>query len=438
MFSDYSQDLLRSGIIEAKAGNREGARRYLDRALYMSSDHEVMAEAWYWLSQLSENPSEKRQDLENCLANNLDHARARRELAILDGKLQPGDVINPDNPPEGLVGARPADAQRLMCPRCGGRMSYSPDGKSLVCEYCRRDQALDAPPARSHNEDFVVAMATRRGQGKPLRDQVVHCQGCGARFILLATQLSFTCAYCGSPHVLRVEGLPDLVAPDRIVPHAFDRPHAADMLHDWIEHLRLELDGAAPQPHGLYLPVWTFSLGGFVEYAGEILPEGGRGTRLGFASPPPITDHYPVMLQVSIAASRKPSAPFVRLIGTFDMQAAQAYAPGFLAAWPAELYDVSMADASLEARGQAYVQVKQDLPARVAPIHLISTSSAGMTVETFTLDLLPVWLAEIIVDERRHMVLVNGQSGNVQSDILSRSARGTARLMGWLADLVGE
>jgi hypothetical protein len=38
---DYSKDLLRSGIIEAKSGNQESARRYLDRAIYMSGSSEL-------------------------------------------------------------------------------------------------------------------------------------------------------------------------------------------------------------------------------------------------------------------------------------------------------------------------------------------------------------------------------------------------------------
>ena len=39
-----------------------------DRATYMSSDHDVMAEAWYWMSQVVDDPAEKRKALENCLS----------------------------------------------------------------------------------------------------------------------------------------------------------------------------------------------------------------------------------------------------------------------------------------------------------------------------------------------------------------------------------
>src|SRR5512143_279415 len=96
MISDYSRDLLRSGIIELKAGNSETARRYMDRALYMASDHDVMAEAWYWMSQLDDDPAQKRRDIENCLAHDLRHARARRVLAILDGRLKPSEIVDRD------------------------------------------------------------------------------------------------------------------------------------------------------------------------------------------------------------------------------------------------------------------------------------------------------------------------------------------------------
>ena len=142
MFGDYGKELLRSGIIEAKAGHREAARRYLDRAVYASQDHDVMAEAWFWMSQVLDEAVEKHKALENCLAHDLQHARARKALAILDGKLKADELINPDQLPPAPEGLRAADAQRFVCPKCGGRMSFAPDGQSLVCEYCARHQAI--------------------------------------------------------------------------------------------------------------------------------------------------------------------------------------------------------------------------------------------------------------------------------------------------------
>src|ERR1041385_6686648 len=114
MFSNYGKDLLRSGIIEAKAGNKESARRYFDRAVYISNDHDVLAEAWFWMSEVLDDKMEKRKALENCLAHDLRHARARRSLAILDGKLKANEVIDPDHLPSVPKDLHTANAERFM------------------------------------------------------------------------------------------------------------------------------------------------------------------------------------------------------------------------------------------------------------------------------------------------------------------------------------
>src|SRR5919109_1965374 len=160
MFGDYGKELLRSGIIDAKAGNKESARRYLDRAVYISNDHDVLAEAWFWMSEVMEDKAEKRKALENCLAHDLQHARGRRALAVLEGKLRANEIIDPDKLPLAPEGLRAANAERFMCPKCGGRMSFAPDGQSLQCEYCSRNQKFSAAqPGSAHEKDFLIAMA---------------------------------------------------------------------------------------------------------------------------------------------------------------------------------------------------------------------------------------------------------------------------------------
>jgi DNA-directed RNA polymerase subunit RPC12/RpoP len=468
MIADYSRDLLRSGIIELKAGNRDTARRYIDRALYMSGDHDVMAEGWYWMSQLIDDPVEKRKALENCLSNDMQHARARRALAILDGKLNPDEIINPDDPasaPEAETDSQVADAQRFMCPKCGGRMHFAPDGQSLVCEYCTRHQALGGSPVNGGNQpeqkDFLLAMATARGHGKPLAEQVFHCQGCGAQFILSPEQLSITCPYCGSPHVVSFEKSPDLLAPDGIIPHAFDAAHAESLLTEWLAKTvapPLRLARPVQPPRAFYLPLWSFEIGGTVDYTGEMVEE----QDMGFGRHQPrlvrVSDTYPVMLsRLPIPASRKLSAPFVHLLPTFDLKTAHTYDPRYLADWPAELYDIPMADASLDARSQGFSIARREMQMRLGSLRLISASSANLTIESFALDLLPIWMTEISVSSSEagsngqakrsaarstgeealvpHLLLINGQTGNIYADITSKPSH-SGHLLPWLSDLI--
>ena len=438
MFSNYDKELLRSGIIDAKAGNRESARRYLDRAVYISNDHDVLAETWFWMSEVLDDKVEKHKALENCLAHDLRHARARRSLAILDGKLKTEEIINPDKLPLAPEGLHAANAERFMCPKCGGRMSFAPDGQSLHCEYCSRNQKFTAQPGTAGEKDFIIAMATARGHGKPLNEQVVHCEGCGCEFILPPDQISSTCVYCGSPHVVNWESDEQLLAPDGIIPHSFDQKRAAIFLSEWVQLHQIKSEKQPEFPRGVYLPLWTFDLGGELDYVGETVDD----SQIQFNSKMPkmirVSNSYPVQVNdTPIPASRKLSAVFLKLIPTFELRGVKPYDPRYLANWPAEVYDISMAEASLDARSQVFKHYKNDLPNLLTPVQFISTSSAKMTVESFRLNLLPVWMTELSFGGREHLVLINGQNGTVASDLPEKKSKSIG-VMEWLKDLIEE
>ena len=445
MFGDYGKDLLKTGIIEAKAGHKDVARRYLDRAVYMSRDHDVMAEAWYWLALVMDDAGEKRKAIENCLAHDLQHARARKMLAILDGKLKEDEIINPDQLPQAPEGLRAADADRFMCPKCGGRMAFAPDGQSLVCDYCTRHQAMGFSPKPAEEKDFITAMATARGHGKPLNEQVFHCEGCGSEFLLPPAQISAKCIYCDSPHVVNWENTGDLLAPDGVLPHKFNQEQATKFLINWVEENKIQPEKKVDLPRGLYLPLWTFDIGGEIDYTGEVYENEDDGNVITLVGSSRqrrvmkrVTDSYPVLVDdLPIPASRKLSAVFLELIPSFELTSVKPYDPRFLADWPAEVYDIPMAEASLDARGQAYAKYKEELPYKLGSMRLVHSSSAKMAVESFKLVLLPVWMTELPFAGREHLVLINGQNGVVASDLPDKKAK-KGGLMDWLGDLLDD
>lgn len=437
MFGDYGKDLLKTGIIEAKTGHKSAARRYLDRAIYSLSDHDALAEAWYWMAQVVDDAKEKRSAIENCLAHNLQHARARKMLAILDGKLKADEVIDPNHLPPAPEGLRAADADRFMCPKCGGRMSFAPDGQSLVCDYCTRGQAVGFAHASADEKDFVTAMATARGHGKPLNEQVFHCEGCGSEFILPPKQISANCLYCDSPHVVSLKNTKDLLAPDAVLPHQFNQKQAIKLLVGWVEGNQINPEKKVELPRGLYLPLWTFDIGGEIEYTG-IKQNNKRslGTGSDDETNFPVQRSHPVLVDdLPVPASRKLSAVFLRLIPTFELDSAKPYDPRYLADWPAEVYDIPMAEASLDARGQAYAKLKDELPAAAAPLRIVSSSSAKMAIESFKLVLVPVWMTELPFGGREHLILINGQNGVIASDLPNKDQI-AGGLMDWLGDLL--
>ena len=439
MQRDYAESLLRSGIIEAKAGEKDTARRYLERAVSTSGDHDLLSEAWFWLSKIADDLTEKRAALENCLSLDLRHSRARRDLAILDGKLDEKEIINPDVLPVPSTDPTQALADRFMCPKCGAKMVFAPDGSGLICEHCTSSYKLGAG-GEAEEQDFLIAMATARGHGAPVAMQIFHCNGCGAEFTLPPDIISINCAYCDSPHVVSLEESRELLQPEGILPQAFNQKQATQLLVDWVESNGIKPQGKVDLPRGVYMPIWTFDIGGGIGYRGDKY-ESEDQFRQRADRVVHIEGEYPIHVDdLPIPASRKIARHIFCLLPTFEMKKTKTYDPRYLSNWAAEVYDVPMADASLDARSRAYTSLKRQLPGEITSLFNLKTSSASLVIESFKLVLIPIWISEIPTNGQKLLVLINGQNGVVQGDPPrdEKKSRNRNGLLDWLGDLLDD
>jgi hypothetical protein len=259
-------------------------------------------------------------------------------------------------------------------------------------------------------------MATARGHRKPVATLVFHCNGCGAEFVLAPGVISTTCAYCDSPHVVRLDQFRELLEPDGILPHALTQKQAIQKLVEWVELYEIQPERKVDIPRPLYIPLWTFDIGGGIDYSGEtvqIETEGFRKVQRVVR----VREQYPLLINdLVIPASRKTAARLACILPTFDLSDVKPYDPRYLANWPAEVNDISMSDASLEARSQVARQTMEQLRPQFSYLENLNLSSAGMTVESFKLVLLPVWITEIHFNGETHSVLINGQNGRIVGD----------------------
>jgi Zn finger protein HypA/HybF involved in hydrogenase expression len=422
MPTEYDNDLLREGIFHYRVKEFDIARNYIERALENSDDMQTRAQANYYLSLLTDDPLQKRKYLEDTLAIDMTHAEARRALAVLDGKLKAKDIVNPDRMPAPDTGTITVQADRFTCPKCGGRMVYAPDGVSLICEYCSRNQRLSTTSS-SGEQDFIVAMADGSGLRSPVAVQTFKCQGCGATFILAPEEISATCAYCGSVHVVALEEKQQMVEPDSILPMAFDQKQATWHLVHWVEGSKITPQEQVQPPRGLYLPTWTFDIIGSMPWNGMVF----RNKR-----EVPVSGTKEINFNdVRILGSKKLANLMVKTLPEFDLSCATKYDARFLAGWMADVYDLPMADASLEARRISVEHLRKMIIQEFGYIQNLGYSSSGIMVSAFKLILVPIWVTEIKAHDRTGRVLINGRTGSVHSEIQARG------LEGWLETMLG-
>ena len=426
--STNARDLLTRGVAAAKANDKQEARFYLEWVLRTKASKEEEQEARFWLSEISDNAAEQRDLITTILAENPNHARARRKLAILDGKLNPADTIDPDRLPAPTAGdPQRTTADRFTCPQCGARMIYSPDGSNLYCEHCTLRQGIGRPVAKNAvpEQDFIVALATAKGHLRPITMHIFQCKGCGVEFTLEAQTLSLTCPYCDSVYVIKTTTSRELIPPHGLIPFTISQEQAQKALRVWFKGLGLERVRVTPL-QGIYVPVWNFSISGSINYYYSQQQEYGR---------PPVRRHNQIVIyeEVRVPAGHKLSEKARRELDEFNLARLVNYDPRYLADWPAESYSVPLADASLVARRESLKGVRKRIEMDIVDDYTdLSISPANIMVDFFNLILLPLWFIHYIVDDKRYEVIVNGQTGDVDGE---RPASGLGK---WLGRLLGN
>jgi DNA-directed RNA polymerase subunit RPC12/RpoP len=328
----------------------------------------------------------------------------------VDGKLDPIAVIDPDRmtvPP--APGTQSADAQRFVCSTCGGRMTYTPDGQSLTCEYCESRQHLGAPTTQVKElpeGDFFLAMATIKGHASPVDFRAFACQGCGASFILPPSQMSLICPYCASTYVIRQAETRQLMAPNALVPFLLDEKKARSTLITWFKTNGFTQLPRVGPGHGYYLPVWSFDLGGTLNIGCEI-HNGDRWI--------PQHEEYPLLSRnVLVLATHRFPDSLGASIQSYNMDELVPFDPRFLANWLAETYQISIGDASLDAREKALAEQKNKVMySYIQPMRNLTLDSSRMQVESYQLLLLPGWITYYMWENKRYEVFINGQNGKV-------------------------
>lgn len=410
--SDTTRDLLVRGIAAAKSGDAKEARFYLEWMLGMDASSEERKEAWFWLSKSASDPKEKRQYLENILVTDLWDGRARRELAILDGKLKEEDIIDPNRLVSTQANQAQGSADRFTCPQCGGRMTFTASGQSLTCEYCDSQQRLTISrvPAQADGADFIVGLATAKGHLKPVTVHSITCQGCGAQLILPARQLSKNCPYCQSSYVLTQQTTLETVAPDAIIPFRVSENQVKLVLRGWFNSQRFEDQPRVSRGSGVYFPVWLFNMGGQITLRYELMVEKDKWEDM--------DDARIVQLQnIRVPAIARFDGEPRKVFQSYDMDALTPFEELYLADWLAETYQIAMSDASLDARQQAYTHEKERIIATLeGRFRDLRFSSAGMQVESYQLILVPMWVTTYQVGGQTFSMVINGYDGQVFAD----------------------
>ncbi|KAA3648642.1 MAG: tetratricopeptide repeat protein [Chloroflexi bacterium] len=408
--AESTRRLLVRGIASAKAGDVDQARHYLEWVLRTENTHAQREDAWFWLSQISEETAEKREYLESVLAANPRHQRAQLSIAVLDGKLAQNAIIDPDHHihPVRSGEVQETTADRFECPNCGSRMVFTPDGQSLTCEYCRSREDEQESIGELAEQSFLLSMATARGHNKAVMMRTFDCDGCGAKFVLTPETISATCPHCESTYAADKTDEAEYIPPEGIIPFQFDRDRTVEILKQWLRQQKVKGRGRIKSVQGIYLPVWTFDIGGLLNWKGHTYSGSSHNTLA-------VSGDKPVFYDDILVPASNPQPPhFDDLLPGYNLKEVIAYDSKYIANWLAETYQIKLSNAALFARQKALAlgrrMVKNSMSGSVQDLTVLSTD---IHVESFKLVLLPIWVCHYEIEGLTYETLVNGQTEDV-------------------------
>ncbi len=423
--SESVRERLVRGIAAARAGRPESieeARYCLEWVTRQEdADADQKADAWLWLSRVLEDPGKKREYLTNVLAVDPGNSSARQDLAILDGRLKAADVIDPNQtvPPVNSPGTVPAaGVYRYVCASCGGRMSFNARQQAPVCNYCGArlsEEALQQRRETVTEQDFAATLPTAKAHRWELpAERTMKCSACGALMALPPSQVSGTCPFCGSAQIVAMQA-GDTIEPTAVLPFRSEAGEAVRSSRSWMTRQRFrpgDLVEHADEPRlrAVYLPFWTFDLGGTMTWRALVARRRGRRTEW----VPRDGVHLVYHDDLLVPASHSLPADLADKVADFKMDAIVPYSLDFLADCAVEIYQVPLDEASLLARQRA-LQAGREYEQKnsLAGEHYrdFIMNSLGMTVDSFKLVLLPFWIGGYSYRGNTFPLAVNGQTG---------------------------
>lgn len=405
----------RAGCDLQEAGQVQAALNAFMRAVQHDPK---LVNAHLRIARLTDNDAVRRRHLLAVLEIEPNNVDARRGLALSEGSLTPEEAAELYNVAEvkRAAGDVAASSEILLCPVCKGHMTLDEPSGRVQCRFCGYIQAFGKQAAG--REDLQTALAAQRASTRWIvGGRLLHCNACAAEWTLAPNILSTECHFCGSTHVIQADTVKSFRQPDGIVPFALTEQQARDRILMALERRAEKLKNIwdsnrvrGGTMRGVYLPFWVFTDAqpqNIQSYVHVVLtkrepkPDAERDL---------IQDRH-AAFDVAICAVKSPPEALTNKLGIYNLKYLQAYQPKLLAKYPAEVYNVDFASASLRARGivsQAIRKMYPDDPVRA------NLARRMQVIDEFMLLLLPVWVVTLTErDGDQRSALVNGQTGQV-------------------------
>jgi len=413
-------NLLSEGIRAARDGSKNLAWTLLTQATKLNP---VDATPWLWLTETTDDISEKIDYLEQALAADPRNFSARKGLAALKGQILDEREVTPDSSQSEQPGGKPAEVkpkETFMCPRCGAHMEFNLHANALTCGSCGFFNQPEDRSAADKEQYMESVLRTESGHRWAVTQKQMVCGQCGAHSLWPPEQVAAACPYCGSSHLIESDETEGLVDPQAIAIMQVDEREAVNTIIEWLEKglmIPNDLKKSAQRTHlrPAYYPFWTFDGTMDIHWACEV--NGGTSNNPRWESRSGV--EYEMFDDVLIPGLTSLSFKEMNKLGKYNLKDVVEFQPDYVAGWPALTYNRPLSKATLLAREHIIRRVRPQLYSRVLlgqQKRGLNTGGVNWSDMTFKHVLLPVWIGKYKYKGTEYQVMINGQTGVITGE----------------------
>lgn len=415
-----AENLYQHGRTALKNGERARARQLLQQAVDYDRNH---SDAWLWLSATTDDPLEQKKYLEWAVAANPGNAAAKRGLGLVTGKINAADLVQLG---QGIAPRLPEESEAVSarrdfkCPTCGGELRFDPELIDLKCEHCGYVEVVEEVSAVGRDQVLDFSLAVKQGHRWAEAQRRYTCGQCQATSLLAVGQTSAACPFCGTAALVAAPEERDLLPLQGLIPMGFEAEVAEKNFRTWLGRGFFDPDDLKQLVtraglHPAYVPFWTFSATLTAHWRGQVAEGSGKYRRWVWRTGERTFFYTDLLIPGLKALPDK----LIQQLQDYDLAHLIVYKPEYLAQWPAALYDLALADASLVARERMIRDAKKQLETKTVAnkqVLDLTVNTSDFTGQAYKLVLLPMWIGAYRYRDQIYRVLINGQTGRVAGD----------------------
>ncbi len=311
------------------------------------------------------------------------------------------------------------------CPSCSAKIDFDPKEQLWHCDYCGSKFTLEEMK-KYKNASNEKANEVLKKEKELKGFSNFHCKNCGAEILADETTTATFCVYCGSTAILK-EKIDDGRAPDLIIPFKNTKDVAAKSFAKLTKNKPLmprkfkdikNIDKIS----GVYIPFWAFD----VESDGDITfactdTMHWSDSRYSYTK----VSNFDVTINTHLDFSKVLADGSSRFdddlmdsLEPFNFKDLVDYNHAYLSGFLAEKYDV-LEDGGFNRASDRCLKTCIDMSRGRCghQTNIVKNNAVSMKKINSYYIMLPVWMVNIIYNNKTYTFAVNGQTGKMVGNI---------------------